>query len=155
MICIGKLKEKYLLDGVNEYLKRIRKFANISIIELPDEMIPDNASAKDIENIQKLEANKIKKYLKEQDYNIALDLTGKQFTSEEFAEKIQSITLNGFSTINFIIGGSSGLNKELVTNSHFVISFSKLTFPHQLIRLFLSEQIFRAFKIINHEKYHR
>lgn len=154
IICLGKLKEKYLLDGVNEYLKRISKYSNIKIIELPDEAIPENASSKEIENIQKIEAEKIKKNIKSQDYNITLDLTGKQLSSEEFASKIEDITIKGFSTINFIIGGTTGLSRELVTNSNFVFSFSKLTFPHQLIRLFLAEQIFRAFKILNNEKYH-
>lgn len=154
IICLGKLKEKYLIDGINEYLKRISKYANIKIHELSDESIPENASQKDIEIIQKIEAEKIMKCVKSQDFNIALDLTGKELSSEEFAYKIQDITIKGFSTINFIIGGTTGLSRTLVTNSNFVFSFSKLTFPHQLIRLFLSEQIFRAFKIINHEKYH-
>lgn len=154
IICLGKLKEKYLLDGVNEYLKRISKYSNIKIIELSDEAIPENASSKEIENIQKVEAEKIRKNIKPQDYNIALDLTGKELSSEEFADKIEDITIKGFSTINFIIGGTTGLSRELVTNSNFVFSFSKLTFPHQLIRLFLTEQIFRAFKILNNEKYH-
>lgn len=154
IICLGKLKEKYLLDGVNEYLKRISKYANISIIELQDEAIPDNPSEKDIIHIQEIEAKKIKKNIKPQDYVISLDLSGKQLTSEEFAEKLQDISLKGFGTIDFIIGGTTGIEKELVTNSNFIFSFSKLTFPHQLIRLFLTEQIFRAFKIINNEKYH-
>ncbi len=154
IICLGKLKEKYLVDGVNEYVKRINKYANIKIIELPDEPLPESPSQRDIKSIQKAEADKIKKNIKSQDYNIALDLTGIQLSSEDFANKIKSITVNGFSTINFIIGGTTGIDRELVANSNFVFSFSKLTFPHQLIRLFLSEQIFRAFKIINNEKYH-
>lgn len=154
IICLGKLKEKYLIEGVNEYLKRIGKYANISIIELADEAIPDNPSQKEILQIQKAEAKKIKKHIKSQDFVISLDLTGKQLTSEEFSEKIQDISLKGFGTIDFIIGGTTGIDRDLVTNSNFVFSFSKLTFPHQLIRLFLSEQIFRAFKIMNNEKYH-
>lgn len=154
IICIGKLKERYLLDGVNEYLKRISKYANIDIIELPDETIPENPSQKEILKIQDTEAEKIKKYIKNQDYVISLDLTGKQLTSEEFANKLQEISLKGFGTIDFIIGGTTGISRDIVTNSNFVFSFSKLTFPHQLIRLFLSEQIFRAFKILNNEKYH-
>lgn len=154
IICLGKLKEKYLLDGVNEYLKRISKYANINIVELQDETIPENASPKEIERIQTIEAEKIKKHIKQQDYVISLDLTGKQLSSEEFAEKIQDISLKGFGTIDFIIGGTTGISRELVTNSNFIFSFSKLTFPHQLIRLFLTEQIFRAFKISNNEKYH-
>lgn len=154
ILCLGKLKEKYLLDGVSEYLKRISKYANINIIELPDEPIPDNPSPKEIAHIQSLEAEKIKKHIKPQDYVISLDLTGKELTSEEFASKIQDISLKGFGTIDFIIGGTTGILREIVTNSNFVFAFSKLTFPHQLIRLFLVEQIFRAFKILNNEKYH-
>lgn len=150
----GKLKEKYLLDGVNEYLKRISKYASINIIELPDEAIPDSPSEKEISHIQSLEAEKIIKHIKPQDYVISLDLTGKQLTSEEFATKIQDIQVKGFGTIDFIIGGTTGISRELVANSNFVFSFSKLTFPHQLIRLFLTEQIFRSFKILNNEKYH-
>ena len=142
IICLGKLKEKYLLDGVNEYLKRISKYANINIVELQDETIPENASPKEIERIQTIEAEKIKKQIKQQDYVISLDLTGKHLSSEEFAEKIQDISLKGFGTIDFIIGGTTGISRELVTNSNFIFSFSKLTFPHQLIRLFLTEQIF-------------
>lgn len=154
IICLGKLKEKYLLEGVNEYLKRISKYANINIIELPDEPIPENPSQKEILHIQNIEAEKIKKHIKNQDYVISLDLTGKQLTSEEFSDKIQDISLKGFGTIVFIIGGTTGIDREIVANSNYVFSFSKLTFPHQLIRLFLTEQIFRAFKIMNNEKYH-
>lgn len=154
IICLGKLKEKYLQEGVNEYLKRISKFANINIIELSDEPIPENCSEKDIMHIRKIEAEKIMKNIKPQDYVISLDLTGKELTSEEFFEKISDITLKGFGTIVFIIGGTTGIDRDLVKNSNFVFSFSKLTFPHQLIRLFLTEQIFRAFKIANNEKYH-
>lgn len=154
IICLGKLKEKYLIDGIAEYTKRIQKYATIRIIELPDEPVPENASEKEILQLQKCEAEKIKKHIKPQDYVIALDLTGTPLTSEKFAEKLQDITVKGFSTINFLIGGTTGLERELVTHSHFVFSFSQLTFPHQLIRLFLAEQIFRAFKILNHEKYH-
>ena len=154
IICLGKLKEKYLLDGVNEYLKRISKYSSINIIELQDEAIPENPSQKEILHIQSVEAEKIKKQIKPQDFVISLDLTGKELSSEEFANKLQDISLKGFGTIDFIIGGTTGISRELVANSNFVLSFSKLTFPHQLIRLFLTEQIFRAFKILNNEKYH-
>lgn len=154
IICIGKIKEKALISLIDEYKKRISKYSNIDIIELSDEAIPDSCSNKDAENIKKVECEKISKYIKSSDYVISLDLTGKELSSEELSRKIQNITLNGSSTITFIIGGSLGLTRELVTNSNFVLSFSKLTFPHQLIRLFLLEQIFRSFKIINNEKYH-
>lgn len=154
IICIGKLKEKYLTQGINEYLKRISKYANINIIELPDETIPDNPSEKEVLGIKNIEAQKIMKHIKPTDYVFTLDLKGKQLSSEEFAQKITDATVSGYSSFCFIIGGTVGLDEQLVANSNFVISFSKLTFPHQLIRLFLTEQIFRCFKIINNEKYH-
>ncbi|MBQ9266855.1 MAG: 23S rRNA (pseudouridine(1915)-N(3))-methyltransferase RlmH [Clostridia bacterium] len=154
ILCVGKVKESAISEAINEYAKRISKYANFEIIEVSDEVIPANPSEKDIENIKRLEADKLRKHIKSSDYTIALDLRGTQLTSEELAEKIQNITVNGYSTINFIIGGTAGLDSELVKNCHYRLSFSKLTFPHQLIRLFLSEQIFRSFKIINNEKYH-
>lgn len=154
IICLGKIKEKSLASLIDEYKKRISKYSNIEIIELADEPIPDSCSLKESENIKKLECEKLNKYIKPSDYVVSLDLSGKQLSSEELSKKIQDITLNGSSTIDFIVGGSLGLTREFVTNSNFVLSFSKLTFPHQLIRLFLLEQIFRSFKIINNEKYH-
>lgn len=154
IICLGKIKEKYLQEGINEYTKRISKYANIEIVELNDEPIPENPSEKEIELVKNKEVEKIKKCIGNSDYVCTLDLSGKQLTSEEFASKISEITVNGSSTIDFIIGGSLGLTREFVKESNFVLSFSKLTFPHQLIRLFLVEQIFRCFKIINNEKYH-
>lgn len=154
IICLGKIKESYLQEGIAEYKKRISKYATLDIIELPDEPIPDNSSEKEMETIKEKEVEKIKKYINGQDFVCALDLTGKQLSSEELAEKIQDITIKGFSTIDFIIGGTLGLTRNFVANSNLVLSFSKLTFPHQLMRLFLTEQIFRSFKIINNEKYH-
>jgi len=154
IICLGKIKEGYLIEGINEYTKRISKYANLEIIELQDEPIPPSPSEKEIQNIKQKEYEKISKYIKPSDYVCCLDLAGKQLSSEELASKIKDITVNGFSTIDFIIGGTVGLEKTLVSNSNFVFSFSKLTFPHQLIRLFLTEQLFRCFKILNNERYH-
>ncbi len=154
IICLGKVKESSLASLITEYTKRISKYANIQIIELQDESIPAAPSEKEILKIKKLEAEKIKSKINSSDFIICLDQHGKELDSEELANKIQSITINGFSTIDFIIGGTVGLDKELVTNSNLVLSFSKLTFPHQLIRLFLVEQIFRSFKILNNERYH-
>ena len=154
IICIGKVKESYLIDGINEYSKRISKYANLDIIELPDEIVPDSPSEKEIQIIKQKEAEKISKHIKSTDFVCTLDLTGKQFSSEELAQKFQDITLKGFSTITFIIGGTVGLERKLVSSSNLVLSFSKLTFPHQLIRLFLTEQIFRCFKILHNERYH-
>jgi 23S rRNA (pseudouridine1915-N3)-methyltransferase len=155
IICLGKIKEKFLQDGIEEYKKRISKYASIEVIELSDESIPDNASQKEIDNIKKKEATKIKSHIDSHDFVCALDLSGKQLTSEEFANKLNDITVQGFSTIDFIIGGSLGIDKELITNSNMAISFSKLTFPHQLFRMILLEQIYRAFKINNNETYHK
>lgn len=154
IICMGKLKEDYLKQGINEYLKRISKYSTINIIELPDEPVPEHPSDKEIENIKSVEAEKIMKHIKPSDFVFTLDLKGTMLSSEQFAEKITNATVNGYSSFCFIIGGTVGLDSRLVTNSNAVISFSKLTFPHQLIRLFLTEQIFRCFKIINNEKYH-
>ncbi len=154
IICLGKVKETSLSNLIDEYKKRISKYANIEIIELQDEPLPNNPSEKDILNIKKVEATRIKSKIHSSDFVVCLDQYGKQLTSEELSDKIQDITVKGFSTIDFIIGGTTGLEKELVANSNLVLSFSKLTFPHQLIRLFLSEQIFRAFKIMNNERYH-
>ena len=150
----GKIRESSLNELINEYKKRISKYANFEIIEFQDEPIPDSCSLKEAENIKKVECEKISKAIKPNDFVVSLDLTGKQLSSEELSKKIQDITLNGYSTIDFIIGGSLGLTRDFVANSNLVLSFSKVTFPHQLIRLFLAEQIFRSFKIINNEKYH-
>ncbi len=154
IICLGKVKEKSLIDLIEEYKKRISKYSNIEIIELADEAIPSNPSEKEIFEIKKKEAEKIRSKIGNSDYVICLDQYGKQLKSEEFADKIRDITVNGYSTIDFIIGGTAGLDKELVKQANFQMSFSKLTFPHQLIRLFLTEQIFRVFKIQNNERYH-
>ena len=154
IICLGKLKEDYLKAGISEYSKRISKYANIEIIELPDEQIPDNPSEKEIEQIKQKEAEKIKTKISARDFIISLDLTGTQLSSEDLAQKIDDITNQGYSSITFIIGGTVGLEKNIVKQSNYVLSFSKLTFPHQLIRLFLTEQLFRCFKILNNERYH-
>ena len=155
IICIGKIKETYLQEGIKEYTKRISKYADIKIIELADEPIPNNPSEKEIKQIKKKEADKIANYVSPRDFVCVLDLNGKHFSSEEFAQQISAITVSGYSTLDFIIGGSLGLDKELVSNSNIKLSFSKLTFPHQLFRLILCEQIFRAYKILNNETYHK
>lgn len=154
IICVGKVKETFIQEAIKEYVKRISKYAEITICEVPDETVPVNPSQKEIENIKNAEAEKILKQIKATDFVIALDLKGKAISSEEFASKIENITVNGYSTICFLIGGTLGFGKSIIDRSGFNICFSKLTFPHQLIRLFLVEQIFRSFKIINNERYH-
>lgn len=155
IICVGKLKEKYLIDAVNEYSKRLKRFCTLNIIELPDEKIPDNASLAEESQIIKAEAEKIKKYISDDDYVFSLCVEGLQLSSEGFSEKISNAMLNGKSTIDFIIGGSLGLCESIKKRSDFRISFSKMTFPHQLMRVVLAEQIYRAFKINANEKYHK
>ena len=148
LIVIGQLKEKYLKEAVEEYKKRISKYTNIEIIELKDEgLVEDNKAIE-------LEGEKIKKHISNKDYVITLEIEGKELSSEEFAEKIESIqTINP--NIVFVIGGSYGISSTVKERSNYKLSFSKMTFPHQLFRVILLEQIYRSFKILNNESYHK
>ncbi len=154
VICVGKLKETYLKDAINEYSKRLSRYCKLEILELPDEKIPERLNDSLANEIKSKENNNIISHLKKDSYIIALDLKGKAFSSEEFSLEIDKISMTS-SHIIFIIGGSLGLNEDLLSLCHQKISFSNMTFPHQLIRVFLLEQIFRAFKIANGEIYHR
>ena len=145
IICIGKLKEDYLKKAMEEYKKRITKYSKIEMIELEDE---SNG------NILEKEKTKILKYINEKDYVITLEIDGSSIDSMELSKKIESIYLN-YSNITFIIGGSYGLNDDIKKRSNYALSFSKLTFPHQLFRVMLLEQIYRSFKIMHHETYHK
>ena len=153
IICIGKLKETYLKDAIKEYSKRLSKYYSFKIIELPDKKLPDTLNSSIISQIQDIESERIISHIPKNSYIISLDLTGKQYTSEKFSKKIENIKISN-SNLTFIIGGSLGLNSTLKNLSHEKICFSKMTFPHQLIRVFLIEQIFRTAKISNNEKYH-
>ena len=155
IICVGKIKENFFKEAVNEYEKRLKKYCNLNIIELPDEKIPNNSSEKENLNIKKQEGYNIMKNIKKSSYIICLDLKGSQFTSEQFSAKLENISLNHNSSITFIIGGSLGLSKTVLDMSDELISFSKMTFPHQLFRVILLEQIYRSFKITNNEVYHK
>lgn len=155
IICVGKIKEKYLQDAIQEYSKRLSKYCSLSIIELADEKVPQSINDSIISQIKEKECNNMLSHIDKNSYVIALDLHGKQYSSEEFSQKIENIQVNGSSTITFIIGGTLGLTEKLLSQSDELICFSKMTFPHQLIRVFLLEQIFRAFKINNNETYHR
>lgn len=154
VVCIGKIKEKFFKDALDEYSKRLSRYCKLEIIELPDEKIPNNPSDKQIQEIKEKECNNILTHIKKDSYIIALDLTGKQLSSEELSEKIDSLSLST-SHITFIIGGSLGLSYDVISMSNSILSFSKMTFPHQLIRIFLLEQIYRAFKISSGETYHK
>lgn len=155
LITVGKLKEKYLKDAVNEYLKRLTAYAKVEIIELADEKETENISLKDIELIKIKEGKKILDKIKERDYLILLDVEGKQISSEDLANKIENLSLQGKSNLTFIIGGSNGVSEEIKKKSDFKLSFSKMTFPHQLMRVILLEQIYRGFKINKGEPYHK
>ena len=154
IICVGKVKETYLKEAILEYSKRLSKYIKLDILELPDEKIPDKINDNIIETIKTKECNNIINHLKKDSYIIALDLKGKEFSSEEFSKNLDKIYMEN-SHVTFIIGGSLGLTKDLLNMCNQKICFSKMTFPHQLIRVFLLEQIFRAFKISNGETYHR
>ena len=154
IICIGKIKEDYLKNAIEEYSKRLSKYCKLEILELPDEKIPDKLNSTLSDEIKQKECSNIIKHLKKSSYIIALDLGGKQLTSEEFSEKLQNLSMTN-SNITFIIGGSLGLTNELLNCCQEKLCFSKMTFPHQLIRVFLLEQIFRGFKIAHNETYHR
>ena len=154
ILCIGKIKEKFFRDAIIEYSKRLSKYCKLNIIELQDEKIPDKINDTIADNIKEKESNNIIKHLPKDTYILALDLTGKEYTSENFSKKLDNLSMST-SNITFIIGGSLGIHKNLLNLSQEKICFSKMTFPHQLIRIFLLEQIFRAFKISNGEVYHR
>lgn len=154
LVCVGKVKEKYLKEAIEEYSKRLSKYCHLKIIELPDEKLPSKLYNSVILDIQKKESKKIMDNLKMDSYVICLDLKGKEMTSEEFSKKIENISLNFNSTITFVIGGTLGMTQELLQKANETVCFSKMTFPHQLIRVFLLEQIFRGFKIAKNETYH-
>lgn len=154
IICVGKQKEKFFKDATNEYSKRLSKYCNLTITELQDEKLPSKINNSIIAEIKNKESKKIIQNIKKDSYIICLDLKGKQFSSEEFSHKLENIALNFNSSITFVIGGTLGLTDEILNLSNDKICFSKMTFPHQLIRIFLLEQLFRGFKISNHETYH-
>ena len=154
IICIGKIKEQYLKNAIDEYSKRLSKYCKLKIIELPDKKIPDNSSFRERIDTQNFESNELLSKIPKDSFIICLDLKGTQYTSEGFANKIDNIQLTN-SSITFIIGGSLGFNDEIRKISNLSISFSKMTFQHQLFRVILLEQIYRAFKINNNETYHK
>ena len=158
IICVGKLKEKFWTDAIAEYSKRLGRFCKLSVTELAEVRLADNAGPAEEAAVIKAESENILKRLESRgsgSYVIALDVLGKQKTSEELAKTLADLALDGKSTVYFIIGGSLGLSQELLSKADYRLSFSKMTFPHQLMRVILLEQIYRAFKINNHEKYHK
>ncbi|MDB2093698.1 MAG: 23S rRNA (pseudouridine(1915)-N(3))-methyltransferase RlmH [Clostridium sp.] len=155
IIAVGKLKEKYLKQAIDEYSKRLSRYCKLEVIELPDEKTPDNASEKEEQQIKEKEGRLILSKIKDNSYVIAMDLKGKQITSEEFASFISNCGVTGNSNIVFIIGGSLGLSEGVIKRANYKLCFSKMTFPHQLFRVMLLEQVYRGFRIINNEPYHK
>ena len=159
IICVGKIKESFYRDAVSEYSKRLSRYCTLSVNEVADEKTPDKASDTEVQNILSTEADRINALLDKPAmqgaYIITLEINGKQLSSEELASKIEKLSVDGVSHVVFIIGGSLGLHNSVISKASFHLSFSKMTFPHQLMRVVLLEQIYRGFRIINHEPYHK
>jgi len=154
IIAIGKIKEAYLQAGIDEYTKRLQQMAKLSFIELPDQRLPLNPSEAELKQLRDIEGQRILAALPQDIYHIALDMRGRQLTSEQLSAQIDQLAVNGYSNIVFSIGGSVGLSDQIRKQADMLLSFGSLTYPHQLMRLILIEQIYRAFKISRHEPYH-
>ena len=155
LVTVGKLKEKYLKDGIAEYSKRISRFAKLEMIELADEKTPDKASEIENQKILETEGARILSKVGERDFVLVLAIEGKTFSSEEFSKQLEEASIKGYSTLTFIIGGSLGLAPSVKNRANLSVSFGRLTLPHQLMRLVLVEQIYRAFTIQQGSPYHK
>jgi 23S rRNA (pseudouridine1915-N3)-methyltransferase len=155
IVSVGKLKEKYLKDAIAEYRKRLSRYCSIEIIEVDDMKVPENLSYALEEKAKKTEADRIQKHIRQGSFVVAMDIKGETLSSEGFAKKIAELGVSGISDITFVIGGSLGIHEDITTKAHYKFSMSRLTFPHQLARLILIEQIYRAFKINSGEVYHK
>jgi len=155
IICVGKIKEKYLKSAIDEYTKRLSRYCKLNIIELGDERTPDNASVKEEILIKEKEGEAILKNIKDSMFAIALELKANMLSSEELSEYMRDLGIRGESNIAFIIGGSLGLSKPVLGRANYKLCFSKMTFPHQLFRVMLLEQVYRGFRIISGEPYHK
>lgn len=156
IICVGKIKEKYLKDAISEYTKRLQSYAKINIIELADEQVPENIPEKQVELIKDKEGDRILSKIKDGSFVVTLEILGHQMSSEKFADFIKmEMELGGGRNLAFIIGGSTGLSKKVMFRSDLALSFSEMTFPHQLMRVILLEQIYRAHRIISGHPYHK
>ena len=155
VVTVGKLKEKYLKDGIAEYSKRISRFAKLEMIELADEKTPDRASKSENQKILEIEGQRILSKVDDRDFVIVLAIEGKTFSSEEFSKQLEEASIKGFSNLTFIIGGSLGLAQDVKNRANLSVSFGRLTLPHQLMRLVLVEQIYRAFTIQQGSPYHK
>ena len=155
ILCVGKIKEKFYTQALEEYIKRLSAWCDVSIIEVKDENTPDGASAAEEERILDFEGERLIQKLPKGAYVIALDIEGRSLSSPEFSDTLSDLMTHGSSRICFVIGGSLGLSKDIKKSADLRLSFSKMTFPHQLMRVILAEQIYRAFKIMKGEPYHK
>ncbi|SDB09944.1 23S rRNA (pseudouridine1915-N3)-methyltransferase [Pseudobutyrivibrio sp. YE44] len=155
LLCVGKIKEKFYREAIDEYTKRLSKYCSVKIIEVADEKTSENASDTEIQIVKDKEGERILKAIGERDFVIALAILGKQMDSVAFSNYIEDLGIRGKSTISFVIGGSLGLSDMVLKRADYQISFSKMTFPHQLMRVVLLEQIYRAMRIMKNEPYHK
>lgn len=155
ILTVGKIKEKYLNDGIAEYAKRLSRYCKLNFIQVPDEKTPDKASDSLNRQIKETEGNRLLSHIREQDYVIALAIDGKMLDSVELSDLIARLGVQGKSSIVFVIGGSLGLSDAVLKRADYKLSFSRMTFPHQLMQMILLEQIYRGYRIMNHEPYHK
>ena len=155
IITVGKIKEKFYRDAIDEYVKRLSKYCAVSIVEVSDEKTSENASDTEIDIVKDKEGERLLKHINEKDFVIALAILGKQMDSVAFSKYIEDLGIQGRSSLAFVIGGSLGLSDNVLKRADFQISFSKMTFPHQLMRVILTEQIYRAMRIMKNEPYHK
>ena len=155
VISVGKIKEKYFTGAINEYAKRLTKYCKLDLVEVPDEKAPENLSDKEMIQVKDKEGERILSKINDQAYVIALAIEGKQLTSEELSEQIEKLGVSGKSHIVFVIGGSLGLSDNVLKRANYKLSFSKMTFPHQLMKVVLLEQVYRAYRISRNEPYHK
>lgn len=155
ILSVGKIKEKYLTAGIAEYAKRLSRYCKLTFCQVADEKTPDKASGALNTQIKEVEGDRLMKHIREQDYVIALAIDGQMLDSVELSRKIDSLGISGNSSISFVIGGSLGLSDTVLKRADYKLSFSRMTFPHQLMQMILLEQIYRAYRIINNEPYHK
>ena len=155
IIAVGRIKEKYIQEGIKEFSKRLSRYCNLKIVEVDDEKAPENLSDKEMEAVKQKEGQKILSKIPQNSFIISLEIQGREISSEDLSKKMEDVMVSGINDITFIIGGSLGLSDEVRNISNFKLSFSKMTFPHQLMRLILLEQIYRGWRIMKNEPYHK
>ena len=155
MLAVGKIKEKYLVQGISEYAKRLSRYCKLEIVEVADEKTPDKAGDAVEAQIKETEGRRLLKYIREGDYVVALAIQGKMLGSIELSMLVENLGIQGESSLVFVIGGSLGLSDEVMRRADYLLSFSKMTFPHQMMRMILLEQIYRGYRIMMREPYHK